>query len=155
MAKKYQLDDIDLHILEILSSQGNISNIDLSKKVGVSPSPCLRRVKILEQNKVITGYRATVNFKQLGYELLFFVSMGIDAEEPAQKKEFEQQLTKISEVVEVYLLNSERDYLVKIRVKNYLDYKLVINSKLAVLPHIKHIRTTKIAKIIKDTNFIK
>lgn len=155
MAKTYKLDEIDRHILKILASRGNISNIELSKAVGISPSPCLRRVKILEEQKVITGYSAHLNFNALGYELLFFVSAGIDVSTPKEKTEFEKALGKIAEVVEIYLLNSGKDYLIKLRVQNFLDYKLIVNTKLTALPHIKHIRTTKISKILKHTNFVK
>ena len=119
MSKKYKLDETDRKILEILAANGKISNIELAKEVGISPSPCLRRVKLLESNQYINGYHAEVNFGALGYELVFFISVNIQVQQETEKKEFEQALVAVKEILEVYTLNSGTDYLLKMVVKNY------------------------------------
>ena len=154
MTKKYKLDSIDIKILKVLNSNGKMSNIELSKKVGISPSPCLRRVKILEDNKIIKGYSVDIDFSFLEYNLVFFASISTNFSNNKEKELLEKELLSINEVLEVYILNSDKDYLVKIIVKNYLDYKVVVNTKLTRLPFIKNIRTTKINTTLKKSGFV-
>lgn len=153
MTKKHKLDNIDIKIIKILSDNAKISNVDLSKEVGISPSPCLRRVKILEEAKVIKSYGVEVDFGFLEYDLVFFASLSTNFTTQEEKASFQKELFSISEILEIYLLNNEKDYLVKFIVKNYLDYKVLVNTKLARIPFIKNIRTTKINDTIKKSGF--
>lgn len=153
MTKKHKLDNIDIKIIKILSDNAKISNVDLSKKAGISPSPCLRRVKILEEAKVIKSYGVEVDFGFLEYDLVFFASISTNFTTQEEKDSFQKELFKISEILEIYLLNNEKDYLVKFIVKNYLDYKVLVNTKLARIPFIKNIRTTKINDTLKKSGF--
>lgn len=153
MTKKHKLDSIDIKILKVLSCNAKISNLDLSKEVGISPSPCLRRVKILEEAKVIKNYGIDVEFSFLKYNLVFFASINTNFTTQQEKDTFQKELFSISEVLEIYLLNNETDYLVKFIVKDYLDYKVLVNTKLAKIPFIKNIRTTKISNTLKKSGF--
>lgn len=154
MSKKYKIDSVDIKILEILAKNGRISNIELSNAVGISPSPCLRRVNILIEKGIIKGFYADIDFNYLGYTLVVFASINIDIKDDSEKEEFEKQLLATEEVLEVHTLGSGKDYLVKVLVKDYSDYKIVINTKLARLPFVKNIRTTRISSSIKKSHFV-
>jgi DNA-binding Lrp family transcriptional regulator len=150
MAKHtYKIDDIDIKILQELQKNGRISNIELSNLVGVSPSPCLRRLKSLQDHGVIKNYYAEIDEKSFGFNLTMFASVSIEVASEEERETFEQELAKIEEIREIYALSLETDYLLKFLVQDWFDYKKVINSKVAKVPFIKKIRTTQITRTIK------
>ncbi|MGV3278597.1 Lrp/AsnC family transcriptional regulator [Rickettsiales bacterium LUAb2] len=154
MSKKYKIDDIDLKILSCLAENGKMSNIELSEAVGISPSPCLRRVNILQNLGIIKGYHAEIDFSYLSYNLIVFASINISVANDDERLQFEKSLSEIKEVLEVYVLSSGTDYLIKVVVKDYADYKLVINTKLSRLSFLKNIRTTRINSVLKSSYFM-
>lgn len=108
------LDDIDRHILLELQRDGRLTNQELADRVGLSPSPCLRRVRLLQENGVISGYAAMLSQDALGLSITAFVRMTLLAHTPEVVDAVEEKLRSIPEVVEAYLLAGDDDYLVKI-----------------------------------------
>jgi DNA-binding Lrp family transcriptional regulator len=153
MAKReYKLDDIDLQILETLEANGRISNIDLANIVGITPSPCLRRLRALEINGIISNYFTQLNPLYFGYKITVFASLSIKAETPESRQLFENEISNINEITEIYSLSLPTDYLVKITTKTWEEYQILIKVKLLKIPYIAKIRTTQIERTIKKQN---
>lgn len=154
--RKYKLDDIDIAILNNLQQNARISNIDLANTVGISASPCLRRVKNLIDSNIIENFKTTLNKNYFGYNLTIFASITIDKVTDEVKFLIEKELSLIDQIQEVYNLHTETDYLIKIIAKDITDYKSIIHDKISTkIPNIKSIRTTQIKQIIKQDNSLK
>ncbi|MDR2008846.1 MAG: Lrp/AsnC family transcriptional regulator [Alphaproteobacteria bacterium] len=150
MVKKlFKLDDVDIKILKILQTDGRISNIDLSERVGISPSPCLRRLRVLKEQGIIKNYYAELDEQFFGFNTTVFASVIIAYNNESEKEQFEDEISKISSVREIYALGSETEYLIKIIARDWYDYKHIVNTKIAKVPFIKKIRTTTILRTIK------
>jgi Lrp/AsnC family leucine-responsive transcriptional regulator len=149
MSKKFKLDEIDIKILEILSNNARISNLDISDKVGISPSPCLRRVKALEEKGVIKGFYTKLNEEFFDYTLTIFATISSNTSTQKEKKAFEIALEKTKEILEIYALATDTDYLLKLIVKDESHYQQVLQTIIGRIPNVAKIRTTKIAKVIK------
>jgi Lrp/AsnC family leucine-responsive transcriptional regulator len=152
--RTYKIDDIDVKILNALQDNGRVSNIDLSEMVGISPSPCLRRLKSLQDNGIIKSFSTQLDESFFGLNLIMFASLTIEVKSEEERDNFERELANIIEIKEVYALSLETDYLVKILVNDWIDYKRIINTKVAKLPFIKKIRTTQITRVIKKDSKI-
>jgi Lrp/AsnC family leucine-responsive transcriptional regulator len=124
-----KLDRFDIKILQALQEDGRISNQDLADRVGLSPSPCLRRVRALEESGLITGYRALVDPKALGLSLTALIHISMDQHTPERFNHFETQIKAIPEVVECLLITGqEADYQLKAVVKDMDAYQdLLLN----------------------------
>jgi len=113
------LDRYDRQILETLQKEGNISNQALAERIGLSPSPCLRRVKALEENGTIEGYRAIVNAKQLGLSLMALIHISMDQHTPQRFANFESRISELNQVLECLLITGQSaDYQLKVIVKD-------------------------------------
>lgn len=144
-----KIDNIDIKILQNLQQDGRMSNIKLSEIVGISASPCLRRLTTLIKNDIIKGFYAELDEKFFGYNLTIFASISIEVNSESEREIFEKELTMIPEIREIYSLSLETDYLLKFLIQDFLDYKRIINSKVSRIPYIKKIRTTQITRVIK------
>ncbi|OYW35482.1 MAG: AsnC family transcriptional regulator, partial [Hydrogenophilales bacterium 12-61-10] len=118
-----QLDRYDRQILQALQADGRLSNQDLADRIGLSPSPCLRRVRALEESGLITGYRALVDAKMLGLSLMALVHISMDRHTPERFERFEQQIAQIDEVMECLLITGQSaDYQLKVVVRDMDAY---------------------------------
>src|SRR4249919_2958719 len=109
------MDRIDKKILEILQNNSQISNQELAEKVALSPSPCLRRVKQLEENNYINRYVALLNPEKIGLQLTIIVSVGLSTHDPKKMHAFEKNMKSFPEVIQCYLIAGQTaDYLLKI-----------------------------------------
>jgi len=114
-----EIDRIDQQILEILQSDGRIANQDLADRIGLSPSPCLRRVRALEESGLITGYRAMLDAKKLGLSLIALVHISMDRHTPERFANFEASVGVLPEVLECLLITGQdADYQIKVAVKD-------------------------------------
>ena len=105
------LDRYDRHILEVLQSDGRLSNQELADRIGLSPSPCLRRVRALEEAGLITGYRALVDAKKLGLSLMALLHISMDKHTPERFANFEKKVAAQPEELECLLITGqEADY---------------------------------------------
>ncbi len=124
-----ELDRYDQQILRLLQEDGRISNQDLADRIGLSPSPCLRRVRALEEYGIIIGYRAHLEAKALGLSLMALIHISMDQHTPERFNHFELQISEIPEVMECLLITGQAaDYQLKVVVKDMDAYQdLLLN----------------------------
>ncbi|MCM3503001.1 Lrp/AsnC family transcriptional regulator [Microbacterium sp. P26] len=136
------LDGIDKRILHELQQNGRLTNQELADRVGLSPSPCLRRVRHLEQQGVIEGYRAVVAPKVVGLSITAFVRLRLATHEGATVDAVEQRLRAIPHIVEAHLLAGDWDYLVRIVTPSFAEYERLLREHLRAIPSLASIDTT-------------
>ncbi|PSH03795.1 MAG: ArsR family transcriptional regulator [Acidobacteria bacterium] len=130
MIPKEHLDEIDCKILDVLQHEGRISTLDLAERVGLSPTPCARRVKRLEELGVIEGYVAVLNPKALGVGLNVFVNVRLRSSTRNAIETFEQAIKDMPEVVECYLVTGNYDYLLHLRLADVDMFKDFVRERL-------------------------
>lgn len=136
------LDDIDKHILLELQLDGRLTNQELADRVGLSPSPCLRRVRALEQAGVISGYRAVVSPEAVGLSITALVRLTLSSHAQDTVDAVERELRDVPEIVEAYLLAGDADYLVKVVVASFAAYEVFVRDRLRTIPSLASIETT-------------
>ncbi|MGO1117811.1 Lrp/AsnC family transcriptional regulator [Rhodovibrionaceae bacterium A322] len=136
------LDAIDRKILKALQADGRITNQDLADSVGLSPSPCLRRVKALENQGVISGYTAVLDQEQLGLMLNVFISVKLEKQGEAEITTFESTMAGFPEVQDCYLMTGTRDYLLRVVVPDLKAYERFLKQKMVKLPFIGSIESS-------------
>lgn len=134
MSTKIELDAIDREILFHLRQDGRLTNVELAKRVGLTPPPCLRRVKRLEDLGVIRGYHAVIDVDLLGRGMEVLVEIEIAANDLKSFAAFEEQLSAFNEVVELHRLFGRPDYYMRVAVADHSAYELFITTKLGKLP---------------------
>jgi DNA-binding Lrp family transcriptional regulator len=144
------LDETDLQIIYELQRDGRLSNQELADRIGLSPSPCLRRVRALEQAGVITGYRAVVNPAKVGLAITAFVRLRMNSHSAEQVAEIEDRLASMPSVLEVYLLAGDNDYQLKIVVSSFLEYENFVRDHLRTMPALASISTAFAFGVIKS-----
>lgn len=150
-----KLDKIDKSILRILQQDGRISNIDLSKKVGLSASPCLERVRRLEEQGYILGYQANVCPKKLGAAMLVFVEITLDRTSSDVFSEFSSAVQKQPNIQECHLVSGNFDFLLKTRVADMSSYRKLLGDTLLALPSVSASRTYVVMEEVKSTQQVK
>ncbi|MGB5651414.1 MAG: Lrp/AsnC family transcriptional regulator, partial [Sedimenticolaceae bacterium] len=126
-----QIDRYDRRILEVLQHEGRISNQELAERIGLSPSPCLRRVRALEESGVIAGYRAILDARQLGLSLLALIHISMDRHTPERFANFEQKVAELSQVLECLLITGQdADYQLKVVVPDMEGYQALLLNKI-------------------------
>ena len=126
-----KLDRYDQHILDVLQEDGRINNQDLADRIGLSPSPCLRRVRALEESGLIEGYRALVNAKKLGLSLMALIHISMDKHTPERFANFESEVTVLPEVVGCLLITGQdADYQLKVVVRDMDHYQSLLLNRL-------------------------
>lgn len=153
MAKSPQitLDRTDKRILELLQTDGSLSNIELADKVGLSPSPCSRRVKALEESGLITGYRAMLDARKLGLDLLALISISMDRHTPERFNNFEEKLAECPEVLECYLITGQSaDYVVKVLVEDMDAYQQFLLGTLTRIEGVSGVHSSFVMRKVVD-----
>lgn len=125
-----KLDRIDLKILTNLQQSGRITNVELADAVGLSPSPCLTRVKRLEKAGYITGYGAQINLRKLGEFLTIFTEVTLSEHRQGDFSRFESRISKLDEIVECHLVSGGYDYLLKFVARGVAHYQSIIEGML-------------------------
>ncbi|WP_418117749.1 Lrp/AsnC family transcriptional regulator [Agromyces aureus] len=136
------LDAIDRHILLELQQDGRLTNQELADRVGLSPSPCLRRVRALQDEGIITGYTAEIAAGAVGLAITAFVRLRLSSHATGVVDSVEARLRDIPEVVEAYLLAGDDDYLAKVAVASFSEYEELMRTQLRAIPSIAGITTT-------------
>ena len=149
------IDRIDRKILTVLQVDGKISNVELAKKVGLSPSPCLERVKRLEQQGYITGYTATVDPTKLGAAMLVFVEITLSKTSVDIFAEFSAAVQGLDDIQECHLVSGNFDFLLKARVADMSSYRKLLGDTLLRLPGVSESRTYVVMEEVKHTSIIK
>src|SRR5574340_282919 len=126
-----ELDRYDRRILELLQEDGRISNQELADRIGLSPSPCLRRVKALEEAGIIAGYRAVLDEKKLGLSLMALIHISMDRHTPERFANFEKNVSALPEVMECLLITGQdADYQLKVVVRDMEAYQELLLDKI-------------------------
>src|SRR5512145_633030 len=126
-----QLDRYDRQILAVLQQDGRISNQDLAERIGLSPSPCLRRVRALEEAGLITGYRALLDAKKLGLSLMALIGISMDQHTPERFANLEATIAGLPEVLECLLITGQQsDYQLKVVIRDMDAYQDLLLNKI-------------------------
>ena len=136
-----KLDRIDLKILKDLQSNGRMTNVELANRVGISPPPCLRRVRTLEQTNCILGYHANVNPSALGFDVTVFAHVGLHSQAEADLVAFEELVESWPEVRECHMLAGETDFLIKIVATDWDTYQRFLTSRLTPAPNVSVVKS--------------
>ena len=148
------LDDYDKKIVRLLQEDSSISNIDLSKKIGLAASSCLLRVKNLKEQKVLKQFTVVVDEKVLGYEITCFAKVFMHPLNRETSSCFIEEVNKINEIVECYTITGDAAFLLKIVAKNFQYYRDFVFDKLLSLPFVSNIDTSIVVGSEKKTNAI-
>jgi DNA-binding Lrp family transcriptional regulator len=151
MNKKPQiiLDKVDMRILDELQRDGSLSNVELARRVRLSPSPCLARVKALEADGVIERYVALANASALGLGLSVFISVSLKTQSRATLTEFEAQIQRHDEVMECYLMTGDSDYLLRVAIADMGALEKFILEQLTQIPGVEKIRSSFALKQVR------
>ncbi len=144
-----KLDRLDREILFQLRRDGRLSNVELARRVGLTPPPCLRRVKRLEDAGVIAGYRAVIDPGAVGRGLEVFVDVDINANDLKTVQEFEATAAGYEEVIELRRMFGHPDYFLRIAVADHAAYEAFLTGKLIGLPGVLHVTSHITMKKIK------
>lgn len=145
------LDSFDRAILRTLASDGRISVTDLARCIGLSKSPTQARLRRLEANGVITGYRAMINPITLGLDHISFVEVSLTDTRETVLREFNTRVVKIPEIEQVHLIAGNFDYLLKVRTQNIDDYRRVLAEHISTLPFVSKTSTYVAMEAVKET----
>jgi Lrp/AsnC family leucine-responsive transcriptional regulator len=148
------LDRIDKNILFELQIDGRLSNVELSKRVGLSPTPCLERVKRLEKEGYIIGYQAHVNPTKLDLAIQGFVEITLTITSQDVFDDFANAVHELDVIQECHLVSGDFDFLLKTRVKDMLAYRQLLGDTLLRLPAVSESRTYVVMDEIKSSNML-
>lgn len=140
------LDKTDLKILHHLQHDGRISNAELADTIGLSPSPCLRRVKTLEETGVLRRYVGLVDPRAVGLPISVFVNVSLRSQERASLEEFEQQILQYREVMECYLMTGGFDYMLRVVAPDLDAYQRFLADKLTRIRSVANIQSSMTLK---------
>lgn len=147
-----QIDRYDRQILAILQADGRISNQDLADRIGLSPSPCLRRVRALEDAGVIKGYRAQVDAKALGYTLMALIYISMDKHTPDRFEHFEKEISQFSEVLECLLITGQdADYQIKVIVRDMDAFQELLLNRITGIRGVTGVHSSFVLRRVVDT----
>jgi len=144
-----KLDTIDIRILNELQNDSSHSNVELAKRVHLSPSPCLMRVKALKDKGVIRNYVALADPKLLGLGLNVFISISLKEQSKQALGDFEQRISEHDEVMECYLMTGDSDYLIRVAVADMGALEKFILEQLTPIPGIEKIRSSFALKQVR------
>ncbi len=146
-----KLDKIDLAILQILQENSKITNLDLSKKIGLSPAPTLERVKKLEQSGIVQSYHALVDPQAIGLNVKTFVLVSLAWQKENALNNFMEKIKAIKEITECYIITGEADFLIKIICKDIPTYEQLLFKTLTQIEEIERLKTLMTLSTVKDS----
>lgn len=146
-----KLDRYDRRILELLQREGRLSNQELAERIGLSPSPCLRRVRALEESGLISGYRAMLDAKQLGLSLMALIHISMDRHTPERFDNFEQRIRDLPEVLECLLVTGhDADYQLKAVVQDMEAYQTLLLNKITRIEGVTGVHSSFVLRRVVD-----
>lgn len=149
-----KLDAIDRKILALLQEDGRLSLAALSEKVGLSPSPCLRRVRLMEKAGIIARYVAVLHQRAVGLPVSVFISIKLESQREEALTKFGRAIARWPEVLECYLMTGPRDYLLRVVVADLSAYEQFLKTKLTRLDGIASIESSFALEQVKYTNVL-
>jgi len=146
-----EIDRFDRQILHILQTEGRISNQELADRIGLSPSPCLRRVKALEESGLIASYRALLSAKALGLTLMALIHISMDRHTPERFSDFEAAIADIPEVMECLLITGQAaDYQLKVVVKDLDAYQELLLKRITGIKGVSGVHSSFVLRRVVD-----
>ena len=139
---KFKINDTDRKILKALQENARISNVELANTVGLSPSPCLRRVKILENEGVIEKYVSLLDQSVAGFPVSVFVNVTLERQVESALEKFESAITERPEVMECYLMTGDADYLLRVVTVDLASYERFLVNHLTRIPGVNSIKSS-------------
>lgn len=150
-----QIDRYDRRILEELQRDGRISNQDLAERIGLSPSPCLRRVRALEEAGIILGYRALLDAQKLGLSLMALIQISMDRHTPERFANFETRISELPQVLECLLITGQdADYLLKVVVENMDAYQDFLLNRITRIAGVTGVHSSFVMRRVIDTGVL-
>lgn len=146
-----RIDAKDLQIVRALQRDGRLSNLDLAAQVNLSPSPCLRRVRLLEEAGVIRGYSADVDPKGVGLHITAFIRITLQRHDRDAVERFETSVQKMDEVLDCHLMTGEADYLLRVMVRDLEAYEAFVRNRLHAITGINSINTSLVYGTVKSS----
>ena len=147
--QKVKLDRIDRRLLHDLQAEGRITNVELSRRAGISAPPCLRRVRALEDAGYILGYHADLEPKALGFHVTVFAQVGLSSQADRDLEEFEETVRGWPEVRECYMLAGETDFLLKVIAADWDAYQEFLTTKLTAVANVSHVNSARSIRAAK------
>lgn len=148
------MDHKDIQIIRALQENGRLTNQDLSEIVNLSPSPCLRRVRLLEERGIIKGYTAQVDQAAYGLPLTVIVRIGLERHNEEVVRKFEERIRHIDEILDCYMMSGDADYMLRVVVRDLAAYEDFVRHTLHRLPGITSIDTSFAYGVIKQSNIL-
>lgn len=146
-----ELDRYDRRILELLQEDGRLSNQELADRIGLSPSPCLRRVRALEEAGIIAGYRALLDARQLGLTLMALIHISMDRHTPERFAHFESTVAALPEVLECLLITGQdADYQLKVIVRDMEGYQELLLNKITRIEGVSGVHSSFVLRRVVD-----
>jgi len=149
-----KLDKIDLKIIKILQNNSKITNLELSKQIGLSPAPTLERVKKLESTKVIESYHAIINPTSIGLNVKTFVLVSLAWQKEKALNNFLEKVKAIEEITECYIITGEADFLIKIVCKDIPTYEQLLFKTLSQIEEIERLKTLMTLSTVKNSKIL-
>ena len=151
MDHQFEPDRTDLKILEQLQTNAKISNVELARRVHLSPTPCLERVKRLEKHGFIMGYHSRLNPQKLSASLLAFVEIKLNHTSRDVFRDFKDAVKERHEILECHLVSGDFDYLLKTRVADMSEYRELLGETLLMLPGVSSSRSYMVMEEVKES----
>jgi Lrp/AsnC family leucine-responsive transcriptional regulator len=146
-----KLDRYDRSILQLLQREGRLSNQELAERIGLSPSPCLRRVRALEESGLISGYRALLDAKKLGLSLMALIHISMDRHTPERFDNFEQRIRELPEVLECLLVTGhDADYQLKVVVRDMEAYQSLLLNRITRIEGVSGVHSSFVLRRVVD-----
>ncbi|KXK39851.1 MAG: Lrp/AsnC family transcriptional regulator [Saprospiraceae bacterium] len=145
----YKMDKIDLKIIKMLQENSKITNLELSKRIGLSPAPTLERVKKLEQSGIIQSYHAKVDSAAMGLNVGTFVLVSLAWHKPNALDNFISKIKDIAEITECYIITGDADFLLKIVCKDIPTYEKLLFKTLSQIEEIERLKTLMTLSTVK------
>jgi DNA-binding Lrp family transcriptional regulator len=147
-----KLDKTDVKILNLLQENSKITNLELSKKIGLSPAPTLERVKKLEQLEIIQSYHAKINPTKVNLSISTFVLVNLAWNKPRAMESFVDKIMNIEEVIDCYVITGDADILMKIVCKDIQSYEMLLFKKLSQIEEVERLKTLMNLSVVKASN---
>lgn len=144
-----KLDAFDRKILAALQRDGRLTNVQLAEEIGLSASPCLRRVRLLEEAGIIRGYQANLDRDEVGLGLTVFVGVKVDRHHESEAEAFRVAVMALPEVISAFLVSGESDFLLQVVVPDLRGYERFLNGQLLKLPGVRDIRSNFAIQAVK------
>ncbi len=149
-----QLDSIDKSILKEVQNDGRLSIVELASRVNLSKSPCLKRLRRLENEGYIRGYHAELDAKKLSYGHLVFVQVKLSNTTRSKLEEFNRAVQYVPQVLSCHMMSGGYDYLLKVRTRDMDEYRILMGDIISALPSVGQTSTFAVMEEVKDTMIV-